>query len=96
MKTIYDYYNEAVEDFDFEKVFKVMTFLDWKWAEKKVTIDMMKQTVHDLFIDCLSYMAEKHKNTCTCGTGGFEVSTGVNQEDGPFVLIKFVLEDSGW
>jgi len=79
--------------FDFNKVQKVMQFLDWSWGfESKVpSIDTIKIEVDELFDDLyFTYNNTKDKEHYI-KTGGFEVSY---TNYGEFNLnLKFVLEN---
>ena len=63
---------EVMEDFDFENVHKVMTFLDWKWAigEGERTVPsvyrLMKQA-EQLLTDVTKYEDNEHHEMATGG-----------------------------
>ena len=82
---------DIMEDFDFQKVHDVMTYLDWKWAMSKhgvPTIDELKNEANRLLID-----ACVEKNCVS--TGGFravyeECSPG---DPDPYIGLEFIVEE---
>lgn len=75
----YEKINKAIEDFDFEKVEKVMKFLDWRWATKRgfevPTIKEMEDTVRSLAASTVSRLYENdNKYFHYTRTGGFCVT----------------------
>jgi hypothetical protein len=65
-----------LKDFDFCKVEKVMTALDWKWVmggipgniEYRPNISQLKNVANT----CLDLVIESDQNEDTCSMGGFE------------------------
>lgn len=69
MKTLEQHVDEVMDWFDFEKVHKVMTILDWKWANVDgvpSVADLRKQVRHMM----RSLWDSNNQYTCT---GGFMV-----------------------
>lgn len=85
MKTNYlKQIKEIMTEFDFEKVHKVMKFLNWKWSEVGVpSINMLKMTAKQL----LSEVALSHNDDTWTETGGFRVEKRFNK-----LTLSFVLE----
>jgi hypothetical protein len=78
----------CIEEFGFEKVNKVMNFLNWEWAmigvpdrEKMIDVCM------GLFRECLADIQDAQ--WVRCGTGGFYIT--LYQDDG--IVIEFALEN---
>lgn len=69
------YIDDCIADFDFEKVHKVMEFLDWKWAknDKVPDIQEMKEHVKSLFDDAVFACFENNEESYHVESGGFEV-----------------------
>ena len=76
--------DEILDEFDFEKVHKVMEFLDWKWGGGVPTIGGMRKVARNL----LKEAAEGE--VVAIGTGGFQVRKHVG--DGTIYLtLEFVV-----
>ena len=56
-----------ISNFDFKMVYKVMSFLDWKWMGERPTILQIKLTAERLL-----YTVLNNENTVSSGTGGLE------------------------
>ena len=80
-KTKEELINEVLDNFDFEKVHKVMTFLDWKWynysenTREVPSIARMIRTVQQYLSQAYDGLAknEWNENQYMIGSGGFEV-----------------------
>jgi hypothetical protein len=87
----------CIEGFDFLKVYMVMTFLDWRWANIGATPNMtqMKNWVKDLSESLLKNMKKNPKQRkFSTSSGGFEIIFTRTYEgcEPDSVEIKFVLE----
>ena len=80
-----DYVEEILRQFDFKKVHKVMTVLDWTWGdhERVPTVGELRDCARELLTCCL-----KQGKGFSC-TGGF---WAILDEDGELTL-QFVLEE---
>ena len=80
-KTKEELINEVLDNFDFDKVHKVMTFLDWKWVNcsegtcEVPSISRMIRTVQRYLSQAYDGLASnKHdSNEYMLGSGGFEI-----------------------
>ena len=89
---------EVIENFDFEKVHKVMKMLNWKWDEDNPgelptipTVEKMKEVVKDLFRSMEDQIAKSGTwpdCTSTGTAGGFRATI-----DGDMYTLEFVLEE---
>lgn len=83
------YWKQIVENFDFEKVAKVMAFLNWGWSMGN---DMKKGLAipdkNFLIEDCYEKCREVYETGKSYHSGGFEID--YNQYG---LSMKFVLED---
>lgn len=71
MKTFDELWKDLEENFDWEKVHRTMTFLDWKWQGKEVSISDLKQFSMDLCQECfVKVISSKSKLSCRSGSGG--------------------------
>jgi len=81
---------EAIEhildNFDFERVHKAMTALDWEWASTDGVPEIpdLRKEVRILLKD----VSKRKEDKFFIGTGGFEVS----KEDG-ILQLKFVIDE---
>jgi hypothetical protein len=76
--------DEIMDYFDFDKVAKVMTFLEWKWvsAEDGIpSVGEIRQSARRLLKDAI-------KNKTTFGTGGLRAT----YDDG-YLQLEFILEE---
>lgn len=85
---------EIISHFDFDKVQKVMEFLDWKWpmTENGVpSIDEMKEVATGLLKTCYN-ISQKAKVGYETGTGGFVARAYYNVEyDRIWLKLTFAL-----
>lgn len=88
-------FEKALNDFDFEKVRKVMKYLNWTWGINGITPNYpeMIRSVRALYRHAKAD-ALFNKTTTTVGGGGFEVK--VYPGEGGGVEIKFVLSYSDY
>lgn len=94
---------KAIEDclnhFDFDKVYQVMQYLDWKWYSpdhgyKVPSIERMKRTALSLASDAYDGVVSGHQHYVS-GTGGFEAFAYQIEDTGEIVVkMKFILEMS--
>lgn len=76
--------DEVLSEFDFQKVYRVMEFLDWKWKGKKPSIyQLMKEA------ERLLYTVLNKENVSSAGSGGF--MAGIDNEQ---LYLNFILEES--
>ena len=73
--------DEIMDNFDFEKVHKAMTALDWKWGKGIPDVWELKKSARRLLKTSIE------ENTCI-GTGGFLVD-----KDGDYISLKFVVAE---
>lgn len=75
--------DSILDNFDFERVHKAMTALNWTWITTKGVPEIpdLRQKARELLKD-----VSKRKSGTTVGTGGFEAS----KEDG-VLQLEFVL-----
>ena len=82
----------VMEDFDFDKVHRVMVSLDWRWTiengERTVPSSYrMMKTADRLLRDCAQHYGDKEFHAC--GTGGFMASL-----DNGTLALQFILTES--
>ena len=86
-KKVYD----VLKNFDFEKVQKIMTSLDWKWCgtlHGVPTVDEIKALAHRLLVDAI------YENT-TIATGGLRATyeSKKDEDDVSFLSLEFIVEE---
>ena len=90
----HDLINEVIDNFDFEKVARVMKALDWKWAtdnggyEVPDIYDLRKNARARLKEVIKSSIEEYDGSGVTISCGGFEAFYRENTKD---ISLKFVL-----
>lgn len=89
---------QVLENFDFDKVHKVMEVLDWKWVggdtqDGVPSVYRLIKKAEGLLKDCVNEIEHRNTNTFVLSTGGFK-ATCVKYDDGEIVLeLEFVLSD---
>lgn len=85
-ETLESKFEWVLDGFDFEKVHRIMTFLDWKWftldGVKVPSINQMKEFCRELFEEVAS--GEKDN----MASGGFSV-----RKYGDNIVLEFILAD---
>jgi hypothetical protein len=62
-----------LNEFDFQKVMKVMELLDWKWIGERPTLTQLRNTAQSLLEDVLYEGRRNDYKPWDMGTGGFVV-----------------------
>jgi len=72
---LYDEIINHLNDIDFEKIIKVMDFMNWKyWKIEKMTIEIIKTVAEELLFEGVYTTLVKNLDNYSLGTGGFEVT----------------------
>jgi len=80
-----------MDNFDFEKVNKVMKVLNWTWHGKGVpTLKRLKEEAVKYLNEALRHRGERDSRF---STGGYEVEYILHSEYQDSLSLKFVLED---
>ena len=92
--------NGIMDEFDFDKVQKVMDYLNWKWRGEYVTVDMLRKEAERLLRGAMDSRLNEFKNEhhhigIINGTGGFEAKAWCNETKTKIeaLELKFVLAD---
>ena len=86
--------NEVMDLFDYERVHKVMEFLDWKWAGKDIP------EIYDLRVKSRKLLEEAANKVIEgeeyyfVATGGFKAEAWKNDEGKLELRLNFTLEES--
>jgi len=90
----YDLILDCLDEFDFDKVRRVMTLLDWKYAVSKEVPDI--QTLRK---NARKYLTEAAKEALqkncefTCSTGGFRYEAKLYSYDFVWLRMSFIIEE---
>lgn len=82
-----DLINEVMDNFDFERVKKVMDVLDWKWYSTGAYVP----NLDDIKVHAKELLQEAIRLETKIGSGGFEAEYLPDNEPDKLVL-RFVLE----
>lgn len=92
--------DNIMDNFDFERVHRVMEALEWGWATggnfDTVIPDTsdIRKTARKLMDEVIEKYAKTGKEWYCVSTGGFDVELLVNEDDGlPDLTLKFVVEE---
>lgn len=81
---------EIMHVFDFEKVHKAMTALNWTWRGEGVP------DIPELKAQAIMLMREAWNRKCSIGTGGFMAEYEKENEDyGPAIFLTFRIDEYG-
>lgn len=88
---------EVLDNFDFEKVHRVMEFLNWTWSTKKKkekipSIKKMKKHAERLIEDAIKGLKKHGADQYSIATGGFEAYAFYGEE-GLEVVLRFIVEE---
>jgi len=86
---------EVLENFDFDKVQRVMHFLNWKWVNVGNTFSIpsyfrMIESAKDLLYRCKNSKSE----TVTISTGGFVAHKNKDEDGENLYSLSFVICES--
>jgi hypothetical protein len=71
---------ELIDSFEFDKVHKVMTELNWTWADRGVpSVEAMKDRVRDLYNSIENRVVSNEFGYCS--TGGFHLSYNPDEDE---------------
>lgn len=72
--------NSILDNFDFEKVHRVMSYLNWTWRNDGVpSVDYLKNEVRKLIVEALT--SEDIEYSYHIATGGFDIRIEVDNLD---------------
>jgi hypothetical protein len=80
--------DDILDEFDFDKVHKVMVLMNWKWVGETPPIQELRKTGRALFLDCMK------NNLSLAATGGFVARREKIGKDFNYNL-SFVLTEQG-
>ncbi len=93
--------DECIDNFDFEKVHKVMVMLQWQWVEKDGStfsipdIPRMKACARARLRSAYKVWKQRGGDGATTGSGGFEATYGAPEGDNCHAFyLRFVLAEA--
>lgn len=85
-----------INDFDFERVLKVMTVLNWKYGNTIITIGVLRNTAFELLNSAIELYDkqsdEGKKYGVFCATGGFEARVETFMNGRAALSLSFLVE----
>jgi hypothetical protein len=86
MKTLEEHIDQVMESFDWEKVHKIMNYMNWQWTNIGIPEESdLKEKVQELM-----YAVHNHHGS-TMSSGGFQVSYHRLPNDEDLFRVLFVL-----
>lgn len=90
----YDLIMDCLNEFDFEKVSDVMTFLNWTWGEEIPTVQELRANARQYLKQVIQGALESEGKEYITATGGFRYECKI-YEDG-FVWLRMAFEVTDW
>ena len=90
----YDLIMDCLDEFDFERVQRVMTFLDWKYADSKEVPDTqtLRKKARKYLIEAAKEALQKNCEF-TCSTGGFRYEAKLYPDNFVWLRMSFTIEE---
>lgn len=89
-----DLIDSILDNFDFEKVRKVMNFLDWSWADNEVPSTYKLMNSAKKRLEEAYTLSERENRNCSISSGGLKASTIWEKGQVVFLELEFVLTSS--
>lgn len=87
--------DKIIDWFDFERVHRVMTELDWRWglpgSSEVPELPELRQAARRLMNEAVQGMEQANSKQFTIETGGFRVQVQQDEEDKIFIRLAFEL-----
>ena len=90
----YDLIMDCLNEFDFDKVSDVMTFLNWTWGEEIPTVQELRANARKYLKLVIQGALESKEKEYITATGGFRYECKI-YEDG-FVWLRMAFEVTDW
>lgn len=89
----YETIMDCLDEFDFYRVHKVMTFLDWKYSDDKnvPTIETLRKNARKYLVDVVKEALERKTEYIT-STGGFRYEAKHYENDYLWLRVAFEIE----
>ena len=91
----YEIIMDCLDEFDFDRVHKVMTVLDWKYSDDKdvPTIETLRKNARKYLIEVAKQALERNCEFI-CGTGGFRYEAKLYEND--YLWLRMAFEIADW
>ncbi len=93
--SLYDQIPEVMERFDFQKVHRVMEFLDWRWTSYGAVppLSALESTAYQLLNDAVrEYLADPHPSGMSVSTGGFTAEVITYRSGAEKIQLTFYVD----
>ena len=91
----YETIMDCLDEFDFDRVHKVMTFLDWKYSDSTEvpSVEYLRKNARKYLME-VAKQALETKSENICATGGFRYEAKL-YEDG-YLWLRMAFEIADW
>ena len=91
----YETIMDCLDEFDFDRVHKVMTVLDWKYSDDKdvPTIETLRKNARKYLMEVATEALER-KTTYITATGGFRYEAKLYEDD--YLWLRMAFEIADW
>ena len=85
---------DCLDEFDFERVHKVMVMLDWKYGDSKEVPDTqtLRKNARKYLIEAAKEALQKNCEF-TCSTGGFRYEAKLYPDNFVWLRMSFTIEE---
>lgn len=91
---------KIIDNFDFDKVLKVMKHIDWMWnGEKNLpSVEQLKKAATEKLSYCCEVLknSKEKKKRCFCRGGGFVVGASKNNDGAICLSLSFQIASFNW
>jgi hypothetical protein len=90
----YETIMDCLDEFDFDKVHKVMFFLNWRYSDCNdvPTVEYLRKKTRKYLIETAKEAIQR-KGEFICGTGGFRYEAKFYENDYLWIRMAFIIED---
>ena len=91
----YETIMDCLDEFDFDRVHKVMTFLDWKYSDSTEvpSVEYLRKNARK-YLMAVAKEALKTKSENICATGGFRYEAKLYEDD--YLWLRMAFEIESW
>ena len=91
----YETIMDCLEEFDFDRVHKVMTFLDWKYSDSTEvpSVEYLRKNARK-YLMAVAKEALETKSENICATGGFRYEAKLYEDD--YLWLRMAFEIADW
>ena len=91
----YETIMDCLDEFDFDRVHKVMTFLDWKYSDSTEvpSVEYLRKNARK-YLMAVAKEALETKSEYITGTGGFRYEAKLYEDD--YLWLRMAFEIADW